>query len=60
VAACKQKAGMLAGAHANLRVIDFLNDGPISRPENFWDDIHYRGAIARQIEDAIARARPAR
>jgi hypothetical protein len=60
VAACKQKANALAGAHANLRIIDFLNDGPISRPENFWDDIHYRGAIARQIEDAIAQARPAR
>ena len=59
VAACKQKASTLAEAHANLRVIDFLNDGPISRPENFWDNIHYRGAIARRIEDAIAQAKPA-
>jgi hypothetical protein len=60
VAACKQKASALAGVHTNLRIIDFLNDGQISRPGNFWDHIHYRGAIARQIEDAIAQAKPAR
>jgi hypothetical protein len=58
VASCKSRAQGLAQSHANIRVIDFLKDGAISWPENFWDGIHYRGDVARQIEDAIAQAKP--
>ena len=58
VASCKSRAQDLAQIHTNIRVIDFLKDGAISRPENFWDNIHYRGEVARQIEAAIAQARP--
>ncbi len=59
VAACKSRAQDLAQSHSNIRVVNFLKDGAISRPENFWDGIHYRGDVARQIEDAVARAKPA-
>ncbi|MGO9787753.1 MAG: hypothetical protein ACLPL5_13220 [Stellaceae bacterium] len=59
VASCKSRAQDLAQSHPNIRVIDFLKDGAISQPGNFWDGIHYRGVVARQIEDAIAQAKPA-
>lgn len=58
VSSCKSRAQDLAQSHPNIRVIDFLQEGAISRPENFWDDIHYRGDVARQIEAAIAQAKP--
>ena len=46
-----------ARADARVRVVDFLIDNSIARdPNNFWDGLHYRGAIAVQIEDAIAKA----
>ena len=57
VASCKSRAQGLAQSHPNIRVIDFLKDGDIARPDNFWDGIHYRGNVARQIEAAIAQAR---
>jgi hypothetical protein len=59
VASCKARARALAQSHPDLRVIDFLKNGALSRPENFWDGIHYRGTVARQIEAAIAQAKPA-
>ncbi len=58
VAACKSRAQGLAQSHSNIRVVDFLKDGDIARPENFWDGIHYRGDVARRIEDAVAQAKP--
>jgi hypothetical protein len=57
IAACKNAAHELARADARVRVVDFLIDNSIARdPNNFWDGLHYRGAIAVQIEDAIAKA----
>ena len=57
IAACKNAAHELAGADARVRVVDFLIDDSIARdPNNFWDSLHYRGAIARQIEDRIVAA----
>jgi hypothetical protein len=37
--------------------LDFLVDGDMARdPTNFMDQIHYRAAVARRLEHAIAVA----
>ena len=54
---CKDAYRALAGARPDTRLLDFLVDGPMAqREENFWDAIHYRGAVARMIEDRLADA----
>lgn len=55
--ACKETYRRLAGARANTQMLDFLVDSPMARSdENFWDAIHYRGPVARVIEDRVVDA----
>jgi hypothetical protein len=54
---CKETYRLLAGARANTQFLDFLFDSPMARrDENFWDAIHYRGPVARVIEDRVVDA----
>jgi hypothetical protein len=54
---CKEAYRRLAGARPDTKWLDFLRDGPIARQaENFWDAIHYRSPVAREIEDRLAGA----
>ncbi len=54
---CKETYRALAGGRPDTRLLDFLVDGPMARrDENFWDAIHYRGPVARAIEDRLADA----
>jgi hypothetical protein len=55
LAACKHAYRLLAEARPNTWVLDFLVDGPFTRrEEDYWDAIHYRGPVARAIEDRVA------
>ena len=57
IAFCKDRARALAAADPRVRIVDFLRDDPVTRnAENFWDAIHYRGTVARLIEDRLAVA----
>jgi hypothetical protein len=54
--ACKAALAQRLGRHG-VAFLDYLVDGPIARdPENFMDMVHYRGRVARIIEDGIIAA----
>ena len=56
-AECKAAFRTVAAARPRTAVLDWLVDSPlVRRDENFWDGVHYRAAIARLLEDAIAGA----
>jgi hypothetical protein len=53
--ACKDAYRRLAETRRNTWMLDFLVDSRFTRREDdFWDTIHYRGAVARAIEDRLA------
>ena len=53
--ACKDAFRQLAKTRSNTWVIDFLIDSQFTRHEDdYWDNIHYRGPVARAIEDRLA------
>ena len=53
--ACKDAFRRLAKTRSNTWVIDFLIDSQFTRHEDdFWDNIHYRGPVARVIENRLA------
>ncbi len=53
--ACKEALSRLAKTRSNTWVVDFLVDSPFTRHEDdYWDTIHYRGRVARAIEDRLA------
>jgi hypothetical protein len=55
--ACKDRARQAAASGHRAAFLDLMQDGPLTRnAENFWDTLHYRGHVARQIEDEIAYA----
>ena len=55
IAQCKGALGSLAQKYGIF--LDFLVDGDMARdPTNFMDQIHYRAAVARRLEHAIAVA----
>jgi hypothetical protein len=55
--ACKARYRAIAGARPGTAFLDFLVDSAMTRAdENFWDGIHYRGAVARALEQQIASA----
>jgi hypothetical protein len=57
LAVCKRALGVLAASRPRGAFIDLLVDSPLTRdPANFRDVIHYRGSVARGIEDAVAKA----
>jgi hypothetical protein len=54
---CNEAYRAVAGARPDTQLLDFLVDGPMARRgENFWDAIHYRAPVAREIEDRLADA----
>ena len=55
LAACKEAFRQLVETRSNTWMVDFLIDSPFTRREDdFWDTIHYRGPVARAIEDRLA------
>jgi hypothetical protein len=55
IAQCKGALAALSQRYGTF--IDFLADGDMARdPVNFMDQTHYRAAVARRLEDAIATA----
>ncbi len=53
--ACKNAFKRLAKTRPNTWAVDFLIDSPLTRhADDFWDTIHYRGPVARAIEDRLA------
>jgi hypothetical protein len=54
--ACKQRASRIADSHSGL-FIDFrLHSAITENDENYWDPLHYRLAIARNLVSAIGTA----
>jgi hypothetical protein len=54
---CKTAYRALGAVHKQTAIIDLAVDGNIARDDqDFWDKVHYRGPVARRIEDAIASA----
>jgi hypothetical protein len=54
---CKHSIAAVAHAFANSTMIDWRVRSPLSTDHNnFWDLTHYRGIVARQLEDALANA----
>ena len=55
LAACKSAYRAIADARPGTVMLDFLVDDAMTRnDENFWDSVHYRGAVARVLEQKIA------
>ncbi len=55
LALCKARAARIARERERVAVIDMMVDAPETRAvENFWDPLHYRSHVAREIEDRIA------
>jgi hypothetical protein len=55
--ACKEAFARVAAARAGTVVVDWRSDRPETREPNlFWDQTHYRRALAQQVEADIARA----
>jgi hypothetical protein len=53
--ACKAAYRAIAEARPGTVVLDFLVDNEMTRDDkNFWDGVHYRGPIARVLEQKIA------
>lgn len=55
LAACKAAALAVVAGRNHARLLDLLLPGPLSEPSGYRDPIHYRGWIARKIEDDVAR-----
>ena len=50
---CKQRTARIAASHGSI-VIDLRIHSAITRTdENYWDALHYRLPIARQIEESV-------
>jgi hypothetical protein len=55
--ACKSTYRAIADARPGAVMLDFLVDDAMTRnDENFWDTVHYRSPVAREIERQIAAA----
>jgi hypothetical protein len=55
LASCKSAYRAIADARPNTVMLDFLVDDAMTRnDENFWDSVHYRGPVARVLEQKIA------
>ena len=54
--ACKQRAASIAAKHGSS-MIDMRFHSTITRTdENYWDALHYRIHVARQIEELVIAA----
>lgn len=57
LSACKSAYRSLAAETQGALFLDFLVDSAMTRDDgNFWDTVHYRGAVARALEHQIAAA----
>jgi hypothetical protein len=57
LAACKAAYRDLAAARPHTAVLDWLVDGELARDDkSFWDLLHFRQPVARQLEQSIAAA----
>ncbi|WP_188972353.1 hypothetical protein [Neoroseomonas lacus] len=55
--ACKRQVVAMARARPGTVVLDYWRASPITRePTNYWDEMHYRDAIAERIEAPLSRA----
>lgn len=54
--ACTEAYRKLAQARAHTTLLDFITQRDIAGSDEFWDPIHYRAAVARRMEAAIAAA----
>jgi hypothetical protein len=55
--ACRGAFASLAAAHARTAVVDWALDRPETRlAENFFDQSHYRGALAQALQNDVAAA----
>jgi hypothetical protein len=60
-AECKRRLASMAAARANVHLVDFMIESPITtRDENYWDPLHFRMPIADRLSDAMAEAVKAR
>jgi hypothetical protein len=54
---CKDAFRAVAESRPRSVLVDLLTDGPLARDDgNWWDRMHFRAPIARQIEKRIAEA----
>jgi hypothetical protein len=53
---CTGAFRQLAQSRRNTSLLDFLSQRHVAGGDEFWDVIHYRGAVVRQMEPAIAAA----
>ena len=52
---CKSRVAAIGATAAETTVIDFMFDSPVTlHDSNYWDPIHYKVAVARKIEEALA------
>jgi hypothetical protein len=54
--ACAAAYRKVAHGRAKTAMLDFIEQKDIAGPDEFWDPIHYRAAVARRMEAAIAAA----
>jgi hypothetical protein len=53
---CKGRIMAIADTHGG-QVLDFMLESPLTRDDdNYWDPLHYRATVAREIELQIANA----
>ncbi len=53
-AECKRRVARIGDSVANVTVVDFLLESPITLNDgNYWDSTHYTVAIADQLEDIL-------
>jgi hypothetical protein len=56
-AACRAGIAALVAARPNTVALDYRRPSGITRePTNFWDEMHYRDAVAERMEADIAHA----
>jgi hypothetical protein len=54
---CKAAFRAIVESRPHSILVDLLTDGPLAGDDiNWWDRMHYRAPIARQIEDRIVEA----
>ncbi len=55
-AECKWRMMEIAADHENTHVIDFMRPSVLtSNDANYWDSLHYKRGVAREVEEQLAR-----
>ena len=54
---CKRRLAAVVRARANVHLVDFMMESPITtRDANYWDPLHFTASIADRVADALADA----